>query len=140
MPQLSHSEKVRPPRRVIALVCLIALGSTGLFAATALASGPDQPPGPPPWVDPATGIVDMSKMPAQIPVAGPNGEQVGTISRSELTRTLPPMPPKEVSDRVDILMFDQAGQRVITEMRVLPDGRLVEPSTEGESRSNGAQP
>lgn len=60
---------------------------SGAFAAASLASGgasPDRPP----WAD-ENGVVDSSKMPARIPLVGPNGNIVGYIKKADL-RADPP--------------------------------------------------
>lgn len=68
-------------RRVIAaaVVAAAALLVGGVMSISAVASGPDSgaspsgPPPRPPWVN-VDGTVDSSKMPATVPVVGPDGK------------------------------------------------------------------
>ncbi len=71
-------------------IALIAAVSLGLGADVWASAAPNDPVTPP-WVDPGTGEIDQSKLPAQLPVAVGNGDN--TIEGCVKTQDLYAPPP-----------------------------------------------
>lgn len=77
-------------------VLIAAAAIVGLGAATSATSPGDAPAPPPPWVD-EDGTVDLSEVPARLPVSGPDGEVVGYIDSAALFAP-PPLAPEEPAE------------------------------------------
>lgn len=80
------------------LIAAAATAAVGLGAAASADTAETDPP-PPPWVN-EDGTVDLSEVPDQLPVSGPDGEVAGYVDSDEVFGP-PPLTPEEAVEELE---------------------------------------